>query len=449
MRGHVNSRGPLGKPDKNGKRKHEGAPWLAVVELGEQPAQRCPTCVDPRGGHKLLWVQGRKLAECPRCGGPLDDVKARRQFTRTGIATKREAEALVEAQLGERKAGTYVEPTALTVAEFLTDRWLPDTENARKPSTHASYAHHVDAYLVPALGTLLLRHLDAGHINAMYTDLAAPDGGQRGKGLSPATRRRIHHTLRRALRDALKWKLVQHNAAASADPPALDSVPETMHVWTREQLRVFLDHVADDPLFALWRTVGTTGMRRGELCGLQWRHVDFEHSTLRVQQARVVVGYEVVLSTPKTKRGRRSIPVGPGTLDVLKAWRDAQADALYDLGFPQSPATYLFTDAAGEPLHPERVTTMFNEHQDTLRAEILKHHAEAGAEGEAPVLPRIRLHDVRHTYATLGALDGIPAKVMAERLGQDVMTYMQTYVHNLPGMSGSAAELLEARLDAD
>ena len=100
-------------------------------------------------------------------------------------------------------------------------------------------------------------------------------------------------------------------------------------------------------------------------------------------------------------------------------------------------------------MHPEYVTTLFNGHQEALRAEIVKSHKESGAEGDPPVLPRIRLHDVRHTYATLGALDGIPPKIMAERLGQDVMTYMQTYVHNLPGMSGSAAELLEARLDAD
>jgi integrase len=77
----------------------------------------------------------------------------------------------------------------------------------------------------------------------------------------------------------------------------------------------------------------------------------------------------------------------------------------------------------------------------------LKRHEESGAEGDARLLPHIRLHDVRHTYATLGALDGIPPKIMAERLGQDVITYMATYGHNLPGMQESAAELLEARLD--
>ena len=148
----------------------------------------------------------------------------------------------------------------------------------------------------------------------------------------------------------------------------LDAEPEAMNVWTREQVRTFLAHVAPDPMFALWRTVATTGMRRGELCGLQWKHVDFAHSTIRVQQARVVADAKVVLTTPKTKRGRRAIPVGAVTLAALASWRDVQADLLLALGFPQSPDTYLFTDNKGEPLNPEVVTEHFNRHQLALRA---------------------------------------------------------------------------------
>ena len=183
----------------------------------------------------------------------------------------------------------------------------------------------------------------------------------------------------------------------------LDAEPEAMNVWTRKQVRAFLAHFAPDPMFALWRTVATTGVRRGELCGLQWKHVDFAHSTIRVWQARVVAEGKVVLSTPRTKRGRRAIPVGAVTLAALESWRDAQADLLLALGFPQSPDTYLFTDNKGEPLlNPEVVTEHFNRHQLALRAEILKRHKESGAEGDPPPLPHIRLHDVRHTYATLG-----------------------------------------------
>jgi integrase len=443
MRGHVVSRGPINpKTDE-----HAGAPWLVVVELGLQPAQRCAACVNPKGAHRLFWLDGRPLPACPRCGGELEDVKARKQFTRDGIATKREAEALLKEQLGEREAGTYVEPNLLTVAEFLTKRWLPDTKNGRKPSTHASYEHHVKAYIVPALGTLLLRHLDAGHINSMYTDLAAPGGGQRHKGLSPATQRRIHHTLRAALRDALGWKLVAYNAAAVANPPALDSGPEAtmQQAWTRAQLGSFLDHVAEDRLFALWRVFATTGMRRGEVCGLQWKHIDFKRSTIRVRQAAVVVGSKVVLGTPKTKAGRRDVSIGRGTLEALVTWYVAQAEELRMLEASQTPETFVFTDKKGEPLHPESVTTSFNRSQLALRAEILKRHTE----GDAQLLPHIRLHDLRHTHGTHLAADHVPPKDAAQRLGHDVITYMQTYVHTDPAISQIEAEEFEARLDAD
>jgi len=104
----------------------------------------------------------------------------------------------------------------------------------------------------------------------------------------------------------------------------------------------------------------------------------------------------------------------------------------------------VFTSAVkvGEPLHPDRVTKVFDEHQAAIRAGIAERRKESGVKGEPPAFPRIRLHDVRHTFATLGAQKGVPPKVMAEILGHDVMTYMQTYVHNLPGMQENAAELI-------
>ena len=107
MRGSVISRGPLGKPDAHGKRKHEGAPYMVVVELGEQPAQVCPVCVDKRGGHRLHWLQGKPLDACPTCGGELEDVHERRQFTKGGFKLKREADAFLTKQLSARHEGTY------------------------------------------------------------------------------------------------------------------------------------------------------------------------------------------------------------------------------------------------------------------------------------------------------------------------------------------------------
>jgi integrase len=438
VRGHVFSRGEVSQ--KTGK--PEGPPWAYVIELGEQPAQRCPVCVDKRGRHSLHWLEGKPLAECPTCGGELETVRERRQRTRGGFKLRKEADKAYRDEVGDREDGTYTEPSNITLSEYLTVRWLPVVETTKKPSTYSSYQHHVTAYLVPELGHLRLRDLDAGHINALYGELQTGERGRQGKGLSGGTVRRVHTTLRKALADAVKWRLVPFNAAADADPPSADAGAETMNVWTEAQLGAFLEAVGDDRLFAMWRLFAMTGMRRGEVCGLQWKHVDAERSRVEVKQARVNVGYEVILGTPKTKNGQRGVSLDAGTLAALQAWRDTQDLELMVLDAKSRAETYLFTDKGGTPLHPDRVTKLFDKHQAAVRT------AQKKADADAETLPRIRLHDLRHTHATLGALNGVPPKAMAERLGQDVVTYMQTYVHNLPGMQDNAAALIAARVDA-
>jgi integrase len=426
MRGHVSSRGPK---DESGRRV--GPPYTITVELGEMPAQRCPVCVDKRGkhpGHRLYWVTGKPRDKCPACGGPLEDVHERRQFTKGGFKRKQDAQVALDKQLVARREDTYQEPTTITVGEFLQRRWLPTVELSLKPTTFAGYKNDVAAHIVPNLGTLRLRHLDPGHVNEFYAKLAKTPCKYRAGNLSPKTRRLIHITLRKALGDAVRWGLVPRNAAALADPP---KVPRrAMNVWTRDDLRTFLDYVAEDRLAPLWRLFAMSGMRRGEVLGLQWRHVDLEHATLNVERSRVIVGYLVVVSEPKTGRGR-AVPVDVRTLEALKAWRDEQADELLALEFPQSPETYVFTDAAGEPLHPDRVTKLF---------EIAR-----GAAG----VPRIRLHDLRHTHASHLLQAGVHPKVVQERLGHaTISTTMDIYSHVLPSMQESAAELLATMLDA-
>jgi integrase len=441
MRGHVISRGPI-----NSRGKHEGPPYTVVVELGEQPAQECTRCADPRGGHKLYWLLGEPFKTCPKCGAQLENVRKRRQWTKSGFKLKREADAALAKQLVDRREGTYQEPTNTTVTEFLMQRWLPTVKNSVKPTTYFGYKRDCEAYLVPSLGSLRLRYLDPGHVNRFYGDLAAADAGRRGQGLSPKSRRLIHITLRKALGDAVKWGLIPRNAAALADPPRVTQRP--MSVWNEEQLRAFLDSVADDRLYTMWRTFAMTGVRRGEALGLQWRHIDFANATLNLDQSRVAVGYEVVVSETKTGRGR-GVSIDGSTLAAIKSWRDRQADELLAVDIAQGPDTWVFTDRAGEPLHPDRVTKLFGIHQVALRAEIVARHTAVGARGDAPEFPRVRLHDLRHTHATILLRAGVHPKVVQERLGHaTISTTLDIYSHVLPGMQESAAALAAARVDA-
>jgi integrase len=213
---------------------------------------------------------------------------------------------------------------------------------------------------------------------------------------------------------------VARNVAAAVDLPK-GMAPE-MHVWSPEQLRAFLDHARRDRLYAAWLLFATTGMRRGEVAGLRWPDVDLEAGRVSPRRPRVVVNYEVHVSEPKTAKGRRSMALDPATVAALRQHRARQAEERLAVGPRWHDSGLVFTWPDGRPLHPERFTKWF---QQIVRA--------AG-------LPRIRLHDVRHSYATAALAAGIPAKVVSERLGHATIAItMDTYSHVLPGLDAQAA----------
>lgn len=124
-------------------------------------------------------------------------------------------------------------------------------------------------HLVPALGSVRLQRLSGDLLTALYADLLE-HGRRDGKALSPRSVRYLHAIIRRALSDARRWGLVVRNVADQADPPRPDRNREAMRVWSAGQVRTFLEHVRHDRLYGLWLLLATTGMRRGEACGLSW-----------------------------------------------------------------------------------------------------------------------------------------------------------------------------------
>jgi integrase len=229
-----------------------------------------------------------------------DDDGRRRQTTKGGFRTKSLAEDAAREEINKIKNGTWAPRSKGTVGDFLLNDWMPAMRSTIRPSTWAMYSTNIDAHVMPTIGKIQLQSLTPSRLTRLYADL--PDHGRRdGRGgLSPRTRRIVHNIVRRALRDAQRWGLVARNVADLATPPS-SRAPE-MRTWTPAQLRAFLEHAADDRLYALWHLAGTTGMRRPEVLALRWHDIDLEAARLAVTRTLAVVNYKLQFAEPKTKK---------------------------------------------------------------------------------------------------------------------------------------------------
>lgn len=386
--------------------------WSYVVDLGRQPAQRCHDC----GGR--YWVSRKRLEACP-CGGALRDTSERRQLVQGGFRTRQEAVDARTRQAGTLLAGTFVDPTRLTLAEYLRDVWLPairgeDLKAATLSSYESLAAHHLigPAEAPYLLGLTPLQKLTREAIKAHYAELDVHGRSDGKGGLSEASVLRVHATLSKALADAEEGGLIAKNPARGLSqrlrkPPS--SSQGAQKAWTADELAAFLDSTRQDDLYPLWRLLAMTGMRRGEALALRLEDFDSEAGRVSVSKNRVPVGREVIESSTKTDRCR-VVGLDPETVEVLR--RHVAA----------SRGEYLFSTAAGEPLDPGRVSRLF--------VEAVRRAA----------LPELSVHGLRHSHASIALRAGVPAKIVQERLGhRSIAITMDTYSHVIPAMDAEAA----------
>lgn len=394
-------------------RRRSSGSWEYTIDLGRSQAQRCLEC------GKRFWVERRPRESCPRCGSELTTADERRRETKGGYATRREAQSAMSKVAVAVAEQVHVASSRLTVREYLTREWLPAIEHTIRRTTYNSYVAHVECHISPALGAVQLQKLSAAQINALYARLAR-QGRRNGKPLTPLTVRHVHAVLHRALKDAVRWGFLARNPADSADPPRISSHRE-LRTWSAEQLAAFLDSRRDDRFYSLWHTLAMTGLRRGEALGLRWEDVDLEAGRLAVRRSLIPEGNRVAVHEPKTARGRRVVALDPGTVAVLQARaarqlaEQAAAESWGDTGL-------VFTNEDGQAHHPWLVSRCF-------RAAV-----------KEAMLPDIRLHDLRHTHATLALQAGIHPKVVSERLGHATVSItLDTYSHAIPAMQEEAA----------
>jgi len=276
---------------------------------------------------------------------------------------------------------------------------------------------------VPIIGRVHLAKLSPLDVQRLYADRLAA-------GLSPTTVNLIHCVLHRALKQAVRWGLLTRNVTEAVDPPR-EATPE-YSTWNKEQAAAFLAVADQHEWAALWRLALLTGMRRGEMLGLQWGDVDLAKRTISVQRTQSRAshgGFE--FGQPKTKHGRRQIALPQSVVGSLKAHRLKQVEARLKVGEAYTDLGMVFADVLGRPLHPNTVSYQF--HSLVRKAR----------------LPRLRIHDLRHTSETLMLANNVHPKIVSERLGHaNIGITLDRYSHVTAQMQQEAAAQLEALLEA-
>ena len=316
------------------------------------------------------------------------------------------------AKLDMSKVGQY------TVGQWV-DVWFENYAKIKvRPSSHQTYRGYIENHIKPNIGSIPLNKLTSLELQKFYKKLLGNgrveriESKKQPKGLSAKTVRNINQIISSALNLAIEQKLLLTNPADACALPKLEH--REMKTLPVEQLTSFLREAKESGVFEMYYIELATGLRRGELLGLKWRDIDLEHGSLRVQRQIARIDGEIVEAPLKTKNAYRTLPLSADAIDVLKAQRKKCGNS-----------QYVFPSPTGGPISPDSVLHMLHR--------VLK---RAG-------LPKVRFHDLRHTFATLALQNGVDIKTVSGMLGHFSAGFtLDTYAHVTTAAQKEAANTM-------
>jgi integrase len=313
--------------------------------------------------------------------------------------------------------GTLTETSKLRLSAYL-DRWLEDASRPTiRKTTHANYKSVIENHINTRIGGIMLQKLNAAHVQGLYAEM------ERDK-VSAHVRRMTHAVLRRALKQAVKWGLAIRNVCDAVDPPRTPK--RTITPLTAEQVHKLLKAAEKDRFHALYVLAVGSGLRLGEIFGLQWQHVDLKAQTLNVCQSLQELNGKLELCEPKTAKSRRRVDLPKSVVEAL--WKHKKRM----LAEGHAAVPWVFCNGHGGPLRRSHF------HRENFKPLLKKAQ-----------LPAIRFHDLRHTSATLLLSAGVHPKVVQERLGHSqISVTLDIYSHVLPTMQVEAAGRMDQLLKA-
>jgi integrase len=314
--------------------------------------------------------------------------------------SRKEAVDKLTKAIAERDSGLVYDCGSLTVEEYL-DKWLDGIKGTVRERTWQRSEEIVRLHLVPTLGKSRLDSLNSLQVQTLYRS-------KLDSGLSSRTVQTIHATLHKALKQAVRWQLIPRNVTEAVEPPKASKME--IKPLDEKQAKGLLKAARGNRSEALYVLAVTTGMRQGELLGLQWKDVDLDSGTLRVNRTI----FSGVVSPPKTTKSRRSIKLSKSALVALKNH--------------EKTSEWVFSTASGKPIN-----------HSNLRIRSWKPLLK-----KANLPPDTRFHDLRHTCATLLLGKGVHPKIVQELLGHSSISItLDTYSHVLPNMQEKAVAAME------
>lgn len=352
-----------------------------------------------------------------------DPETGRRRQVRRRFTTEKAARAELASIQGGVSAGTYVHSNKLTV-DRACEAWLA-SKHSLKPSTLRGHRVSLQP-LRDELGTIEVQKLTKAHLDALVGRLRRGEVEGRRKWSARSCNYMLY-LCSAVLHDQVAQGNAVRNVATFVDRVAGDA--KAFHTLTEAEMFRILDHECRDQ--HLW-ALALYGMRRGEIAGLRWANVDLKAKTIRIAENRVALGKQVASGTPKSKASNRTLPMPDEVVDLLRAARKRQSEERLRFGEGYGSGEYVAVDEAGVEYHPNLLTFRWGKLLDDLG------------------IRRVRLHDARHSCATLMHLRGVPIAVIAAWLGHASAAFtMSVYAHSqsdaLLAAAGSFSRVVTTR----
>jgi integrase len=309
--------------------------------------------------------------------------------------------------LNDLKQGMLPNDDTITVSEFMANYVETVGKHTLRPRTQEINESFLRVHILPSLGKIKLKDLRADHLQSFYSQKIS-------QGLSKRTVQMIHTLLRTALKQAVKWGLIARNVTDLVQAPR--PVKKAPAFFTKEQLNTFLESVKGHKWYLIYLLLVYGGFREGEVLGIHVEDCDMVNRAINVRHAVITLKGGLFITEPKTKTSKRAVTLPKVAYDELKTHLE-QLDRKQGL---------IFTTSTGSPISPRNFIRHFK-----------KALHDAG-------LPDIRVHDLRHSHASLLLASGVNPKLVQERLGHASVTLtLDLYSHTIPSLQEEVARRMD------